>query len=198
MDAAPYRWILLATITISTFILGLMKPILATALVFSSILLSSCGGGSAGSTVTPPGTTPIGGISTVSAAQLQGCPLGDFSTTGDLPAGVSGCMRGIISGVTALHGTDVCTVEYDGLTTTYKSQALNMTLVVDTKTKVQFRHSTTNGQHILSDWRDQYDATTKVLNYVHTQYSQPLDVALANVMIQVQVGSQRGECYAKL
>lgn len=176
-----------------------MKPAISTVLVLVSVVLSSCGGGTGNTTVNPtPTPTPSGGISTVSVTQLQNCPLGNFTTTGKLADGVATCMRGVISGVTALHGTDACTVEYDGVNVRYKSQAFNMALAVDTKTNVRFQHKTVNGQHTLSDWRDQYETATNILNYVHLLYSQPMDVALANVMIEVQAGSQRGECYAKL
>lgn len=176
-----------------------MKSVAGIFLALGSIFLSSCSGGSGSGSVTPttPNPTPVGGVSTMSAVQIQGCPLGDFTTIGKLPDGVSGCMHGTVSGVTTLGGTDACTVEYDGTSVSYKSKALSITLVLDAATKAQFQHGVNNGKHSVTDWRTQFSGL-KTTNYVNFLYDQAMDITPANVIVEVLRGSERGSCYGKL
>lgn len=172
-----------------------MKSVTPLILLLSSLILSSCGGGTGGTSVTPaPNPVPGGGVSTISAAQLQGCPLGDFTLTGKVSDSVSACLRGVFSGTTTQGGSDACQVEYNGDTVTYTSAAFRTVIGITAKTKVHFGHTTLNGQHTISDDREQLDAD----GYAHLLYSQALGVTGVNVTIHVASGSQRGDCYVKI
>lgn len=175
-----------------------MKKIFLSALV--ALTLTACTGG--GNPNPSPDPTPIGwgDASTITAAQLKGCPLADTLEQGKIDPSVNTCTKGTLNGITDAGSTQKCSLTMDGAgTLTFSSPVLARSITLKPATSVYYTHKTDNGVHtVMYSLEDNRYASSGRVDIGFAYYETITASTMPNVTISVQVYNQKAACYTRI
>ncbi|MFC3861022.1 hypothetical protein ACFOPQ_09640 [Deinococcus antarcticus] len=180
-----------------------MKQTLSIALTALALTLTACGGGDTNSTPNPqPDPTPggWGDTSTITAAQLKGCPVTDTTEQGKIDPAVNTCTKGTLGGITQVGSSQKCSLTMDGNgTLTFNSPTFSKSITLKSPTYVYYGHRIDSGAHTLMySLEDRATDTTGKVNIGFAFYETITSPSLPNLTITVQDGQQTAACFTRI
>lgn len=184
-----------------------MKRTVPAVLTALALTLSACTGGDTNSTPNPnPNPTPTptpagwGDASTITAAQLKGCPVTDTTEQGKIDPAVNTCTRGTLSGITQVGSSQKCSLSMDGNgTLTFSSPTFSKSITLKSSTFAYYGHRVDNGLHTLMfSLEDRATDTSGKLSLGFAYYETITSPNLPNLTVTVQDSQQTGACFTRI
>lgn len=180
-----------------------MKQSLSIALTALALTLTACTGGGTDPTPTPtPTPTPSGwgDASTITAAQLKGCPVTDTTEQGKIDPAVNTCTTGSFNGITQAGGTQKCSLSMNGNgTLVFSSPVLSKSITLKSATFVYYGHRVDNGVHtVLYSFEDRATDASGKGSIGFAFYETITSPTLPNLTITVQDGQQTAACFTRI
>lgn len=178
-----------------------MKLPIVYALLPLALTITACGGGP-NNPNPQPNPTPAGwgDASTITAAQLKGCPLADTLETGKVAPGILSCTKGSFNGIVDAGSTQKCSLTMNGNgTMTFTHPALSHSIMVTAQTNIYTTHKIDNGLHtvMLTFETDRYD-TEKWVNIGFSYLENATSASMPNIYMSARVGQQKANCYTRI
>lgn len=174
-------------------------PAVLTALLLS---LSACSTDPTPNPSPTPTPTPggWGDASTITAAQLKGCPLADTTEQGKIDPTVNACTKGTLSGITQVGSSQKCSLSMDGNgTLTFSSPTYSKAITMKSSTFAYYGHRVDSGAHTLMySLEDRATDTIGKVNLGFAFYETITSPNLPNLTVTVQVGQQTAACYTRI